>query len=309
MCKTILITGIAGFIGSNIAKRFISEGFKVIGIDDLSTGKIQNIPDQTNFIEGDILDPKVFNKINEKCSYILHLAGQSSGEISFEDPVKDLHLNTISTLNVINFGIKNQSKKILYASSMSVYGEVNDKPVKETQRPLPISCYGISKLASENYLEIFSKNIPFVSMRMFNVYGPGQNLNNLKQGMVSIFIAQALKNKNICVKGDLNRFRDFIYIDDVVEAWYKATISEKVYNLRINIGTGEKISVKSLLDTIISYIPNSNYFQSGETPGDQHGIYADTHLQKSLLNIEKYISLEKGIELFTENLKLTSNIF
>ena len=160
MSQTILITGIAGFIGSNLASRFIKEGFNVIGIDNLSTGSLENIPPEANFIKGDILDSLIFNQINVQCSYILHLAGQSSGEISFEDPIRDLHLNTISTLNVINFAIKNKSKKILYASSMSIYGETHDKPVKETQIPLPISCYGISKLASEKYLEIFSKRFP-----------------------------------------------------------------------------------------------------------------------------------------------------
>ena len=135
---------------------------------------------------------------------------------------------------------------------MSVYGNPINGIAKEEDEPSPLSCYGISKLASENYLKIFSDYLPFVSLRMFNVYGPGQDLNNLKQGMVSIFISQALKNKKINVKGSLSRFRDFIFIKDVVDAWYNTTINKYINNITINIGTGKKTTVEDLLKIITS---------------------------------------------------------
>lgn len=294
--KKILITGIAGFIGSNVAKKFIKEGFQVVGIDNLSTGKIENIPDQANFINGDLVNLKTFQQIKDDFSYILHFAGQSSGEISFEDPVEDLRKNTISTLNLIKYGIEINAKKILYASSMSIYGDSKHKAAKEDQNPQPISCYGISKLASEKYLETFSKFLPYVSMRMFNVYGPGQDLTNLKQGMVSIFIAQAIKSKRILVKGSLQRFRDFIYINDTVEAWYKATISDNVKNIAINIGTGQKTTVEELLMIIKNKIDDISYYSNGSTPGDQSGVFADNSKLKKLLKFKNFTNLEDGLQ-------------
>ena len=168
----ILITGVAGFIGSKIAKRFIDEGYRVYGIDDLSGGDIKNIHPEVDFINCDLVDPFSLTKIPSSCELILHLAGQSSGEISFHNPVEDLMKNTISTLNLINFGIKNKVKKILYASSMSVYGDFdcNNYGVKEGSNLHPKSCYGIGKLSSEQYLQIYQNELPFISLRMFNVY-------------------------------------------------------------------------------------------------------------------------------------------
>lgn len=298
LLKTILITGIGGFIGSNVAKKFLNKGFKVIGIDDLSSGKKENIPDEVTFIQGDLVDSKTLDRINTYCEYILHIAGQSSGEVSFEDPVLDLQKNTQSTLNLIRFGIKNKSKKIIYASSMSIYGDSKNLSVTEEDFPSPKSCYGVSKLASEKYLDIFSNLLPYVSMRMFNVYGPGQDLDNLKQGMVSIYISQAFKNNKILVKGNLDRFRDFIFIDDVVEAWYKVTLKESIKNEKINIGTGKKVHVKELLEIIISKFPKSYYFVHGSTPGDQKGVFANNKKLKKLTGINKFTSLENGIEQF-----------
>ncbi len=300
--KKILITGIAGFIGSNVAKKFIKEGFQVIGIDNLSTGKIENVPDQAKFINGDLVDLKTYQEIKDNCHYILHFAGQSSGEISFEDPVQDLRKNTISTLNLIKYGIDTKAEKILYASSMSIYGNTENKPAIEEQIPHPISCYGISKLCSEKYLEIFSKQLPYVSMRMFNVYGPGQDLTNLKQGMVSIFIAQAIESKKILVKGSLQRFRDFIYINDTVDAWYKATISDEVENIAINIGTGQKTSVEELLMKIKNKINGISFFSNGSTPGDQSGVFADNSKLKKLLNFKSFTSLEDGLQKYIDYL-------
>jgi len=300
--ETILITGVAGFIGSNIAKKFLNENYNVIGIDDLSTGNLKNIPEEVDFIKGDICDKKIFDKVNKYCSYILHLAGQSSGEISFEDPIDDLQKNTISTLNVIKFGIEHRIKKLIYASSMSIYGDKINGMANEDDNLNPISCYGVSKLASEHYLKIFSKDLPYISLRMFNVYGPGQDLNNLKQGMVSIFISQALKNNKIVVKGSLDRFRDFIYINDVVDVWYKLTINNKISNVAINVGTGEKTTVKSLLEKINSKFINSNYFSEGDTPGDQKGIFANNKKLKNLCNLNKFITLDDGLDKYLNSI-------
>ena len=300
MKHKVLITGVAGFIGSKIAYRFIEEGYQVVGVDDLSGGKIDNIPREVDFIQGDLAAKKTFNNIPGDCSRVLHLAGQSSGEISFDDPVLDLQKNAISTLNLIDYGIKNSINSILYASSMSVYGSVDDKPVKEIDNTQPLSCYGVGKLAGEGYLKIYQKQLPFVSLRMFNVYGPGQDMDNLRQGMVSIYLAQALKNHKIDVKGSANRFRDFIFIDDVVEAWFRLSNEPKAYGQTLNLATGRRTTVYDLLEKICQSVPGCEYFIKGSTPGDQNGIYANISELNKYIDTGKFLSLDNGLEKFVK---------
>ncbi|HBS51496.1 MAG TPA: NAD-dependent epimerase, partial [Coxiellaceae bacterium] len=208
----LLITGVAGFIGSRVARTAIEKGYKVIGVDDLSQGYLRNVPKEVHFFEFDLTKSNNTAKLPKNIDYILHLAGQSSGEVSFDNPILDLEKNTISTLNLIKFGIKNKVKKIIYASSMSVYGTAEDSPVSETHVCSPLSCYGVGKLAAENYLKVYQNQLPYTIFRMFNVYGSGQDMSNLRQGMVSIYLAHIFKDGYVPVKGSVQRFRDFIYI-------------------------------------------------------------------------------------------------
>ena len=290
----ILITGVAGFIGSEICKKLLSKNFIVFGVDDLSTGKNQ-VSRKIKFFKFDLSDYKNFKKL-PKCDYILHLAGQSSGDVSFDDPVGDLKKNTISTLNLIKYGIKCKAKKIIYASSMSVYGDLKNKKYDENLEPKPKSCYGVSKLASENYLKIFSKKLNYITFRMFNVYGPGQDLNNLRQGMVSIYLAQAIKSKKIIVKGSFKRIRDFIYIDDVVDIWIKS-LKKNINNETINLCTGKATSVKNLLILIKKLVPGTKIIKYRSTRGDQQNSVGDT---KKLVKIfkHKFIPIEVGLNQF-----------
>lgn len=299
----ILITGVGGFIGSHVARRFLTEGYSVVGVDDLSSGRSANIPDGVQFIKGDLKDPATIKRLPTDCRQILHLAGQSSGEISFDDPVADLEMNVISTLRLIDYGIRYDAERIIYASSMSVYGSVPDAPIGESHNAKPLSCYGIGKLSSEGYLRVYQNRLPFVAMRMFNVYGPGQDLRNLRQGMVSIYLAQALVSGRIEVKGSLDRFRDFIYIDDVVEAWYRASTRSEAVNNAINIGTGIRTSVSELLKSIHDLLPNSRSFITGSTVGDQSGIYSNTVTMRRLLGFEATMRLDRGLQLFIEAAK------
>ncbi len=306
--KRVLITGVAGFIGSHLAKRFIHEGYKVFGIDNLSNGKIENVPPEVEFLNIDLSVNSEIEKIPLKCDIIAHLAGQSSGEISYHEPIIDLNKNTISTLNLIKYGIENKVEKILYASSMSVYGDIksNNEGVLESQYLLPKSCYGLSKLSSEKYLRIYENKIPFVSLRMFNVYGPGQDLNNLKQGMVSIYLAQAIKSSKIIIKGSLSRFRDFIFIDDVVEAWFRAAVFSEVINQEINIGTGIKTTVNDLTKKIFQLTNVFDYEIHNETPCDQLGIYANISKIRTILKIDEFVSLDDGLKIFYDWAKKNS---
>jgi len=291
----VLITGVAGFIGSQVAKRFIREGYEVIGVDDLSSGSVSNIPKGIEFIRSDLSEKTTIVKLPKDCRKILHLAGQSSGEISFDDPEIDLKKNTISTLNLIRYGLDNDVERIVYASSMSIYGQVAAGPVSEAQKPSPLSCYGVGKLATETYLDVYKNQLPFVALRMFNVYGPGQDLSNLKQGMVSIYVAQALATGRIEVKGSLTRFRDFIYIDDVVEAWFRAGTYTSALGKRLNVGTGRKTTVAELLHRVCSLMPGSTHFVTNHTPGDQTGIFADVAEINNCLGMYDFTLLENGL--------------
>ena len=301
--KTVVVTGVAGFIGSRVAARMVAEGFLVIGVDDLSSGKQSNVPSSIDFIQGNLADTQTISKLPKSAEFVLHLAGQSSGEMSFDDPVADLGKNTISTLHLIKYGIGANISKLVYASSMSVYGNVPDAPIGEDEHVAPLSCYGVGKLAAENYLNVFRKQLSSVSLRMFNVYGPGQDMTNLRQGMVSIYLAQALTSKNIVVKGSLERFRDFIYIDDVVESWFRATTLVGVLGGTVNIGTGVRTTVAQVLDAVKSHVPGTTVEVADPTPGDQNGIFADTTRMRALLGMSEFVELADGVKRFSDFVK------
>lgn len=296
----ILVTGAAGFIGAAIAKKMLALGHEVVTVDNLSTGYIDNIPANVKFYQGDLQDATLIAKLEKyKFEAIFHIAGQSSGEISFDNPVYDLQTNAQSTLLLLKLAIAIGCKKFFYASTMSVYGDQPDEPIDENRTTFPKSFYGVGKLASERYLDIYQKfGIDCVALRLFNVYGPGQNMSNLRQGMVSIFLKQALDGKSIVVKGSKDRYRDFVYIDDVVNAFLLAyTSGLKGYNV-YNVGTGIRTTIESAINLIKQTLPfQVDVEYKGSTPGDQFGIYADVKKIKTDLNWQPEIEMEQGLRL------------
>jgi UDP-glucose 4-epimerase len=306
-----LVTGAAGFIGSAIATKLLNQGNDVYIVDNLKTGYKSCIPRGSIFIEGDFSKDEVISKLNNiQFDTIFHIGGQSSGEVSYDDPEYDLNTNTLSTLKLLQYCVKTNCKKFVYASTMSVYGEQKNKEqFCELDDTNPKSFYAVGKLASEKYMKIFSKqfDIDFVALRYFNVYGPGQNLENLKQGMVSIYLKQFLDDsfKEVTVKGNLNRFRDLIFIDDVVDITIESSINDKFKNKIVNVGTSKKTTVKEIL-TLIKENLNSKkeVVIANGTPGDQFGIFADNKLllsvyTKSLTTFDK--GLSEMIEWIKEN--------
>lgn len=282
-----LVTGAAGFIGSAIAGRLIAEGNTCTTIDNLFTGSRDNVPKGCRFIEGDVSDSEIIDTLKaEMFDAIIHIAGQSSGEVSFENPVYDLNTNAKSTLLLLQLAKETGVKNFVFASSMAVYGEHEEELVDESSLTLPKSFYAVGKLASENYMRIFSAfGIQCTVLRFFNVYGIGQNMANLKQGMFSIYLAQALNNHHIIVKGANDRFRDFVYIDDVVRAVLLSANRSAGNAFEVfNVCCRQKHTVEELVKTIQDKLPYpvTVEYVAG-TPGDQHGIYGDyTKIHKVL---------------------------
>lgn len=281
-----LVTGAAGFIGGAVAKRLAEQGHNVVTIDNLSTGYKEAVPEGVELIVGNCQDNDTIAKLNNrKFDAIYHIAGQSSGEISFDDPIYDLQTNAQSTLLLLKYALATGCKNIIYASTMSVYGNQPDEPIAEDYTTFPKSFYAVGKLASENYLRIYNEQygLNTIALRLYNVYGPGQNLKNLRQGMVSIFLALAMNEKHILVKGSPDRFRDQVYIDDVVDAFLAAEKNAKNYEC-LNVCTGRKTYVKDVVETIQKSLPYEVTVEyAGSTPGDQFGIYGDpTAIEKTL---------------------------
>ncbi|MGA0787358.1 MAG: NAD-dependent epimerase/dehydratase family protein [Ilumatobacteraceae bacterium] len=301
--RLLVVTGVGGFIGSSLAGRLLVDGYRVLGVDDFSSGKRSNVPLGIDLVEANLASTALSDILPSRALAVLHLAGQSSGEISFDDPVGDLEKNAVSTLRLIEYGIGAGVQRFVHASSMSVYGSVSDKPIREDATLRPLSCYGVGKATAEGYLQVFSRRLPYVALRMFNVYGPGQDMSNLRQGMVSIYLAQALATSKIVVKGSMQRYRDFVYIDDVVEAWALALQRDEALNHAINIGTGVRTEVGQLLELITAIVPGTTVEFADNTPGDQFGIYADTTRMTRLLGIATTTTLQDGLQRFVDEVR------
>ena len=303
-----LVTGGAGFIGSCIARRLINENNDVWVVDNLSTGFKENVPPGAIFVHGNCQDPAILAGLEKiKFDAVIHMAAQSSGEISFEDPVYDLQSNVESTLKLCDFALNNRCRRFIYASSMSIYGTITELPVKEDSRCEPLSFYGVGKLASERYLKIYeTKGLEPVILRFFNVYGPGQNMGNLKQGMVSIYLAQLLDSDKIVVRGSLDRFRDLIYVEDVVDAVMLSLRSAKAVGKIFNVGTGKRTTVRELLKKLMDLSGiHKPIVEAGPTPGDQFGIYADVSRIRNELGFSPKYTLDEGLRLMIDWVKMS----
>lgn len=299
--KTAVVTGIAGFIGSSVAKRLIADGYKVYGIDNMLTGFTKNVPSEAEFINGSISILDDVQKLPKNVDAVFHLAAQSSGEISFENPLYDIEANVAGTYNMLSYAKKAKAKKFVFSSSMSVYGDCKDELVSESYCPIPNSYYGVTKLSGEGYVRLFSKEFSCSVFRLFSVYGPGQNMDNMKQGMVSIYLSYFLKNEPVVVKGSLDRIRDFVYIDDVVDILTASASREASFEL-CNLGYGKAVSVGELLEAMKEAFGDNNYpitFEGG-TSGDVMGMGANISKLCELYVAKPKVDVYEGLKLFVE---------
>lgn len=286
------------------------EGNRVYIIDDLSTGFKRNIPMEAIFYKADVGDRDALCGLDIKSGIdcIYHLAAQSSGEASFDDPLKDIAMNYEATYNVLELARVKRCKRFIFSSSMSVYGQTpkGRYRVSEGSPCNPVSYYGCNKLASEKLIKVFAEKsgMEYTIFRLFSVYGPGQNMLNMKQGMVSIYLAYLMNDRPILVKGSFRRFRDFIYIDDVIEAFLKSEKCRMASGRTLNLGTSTKITVEMLLKTILK-VYGKNDFKSwverrGHTAGDVIGCIADISSLRETVGWRPRYSLEDGVARMKE---------
>ncbi len=251
--KRALVTGGAGFIGSHIVESLIGMGIETVVIDDLSLGKKENVSKKAELIVGDILDYAVLKKAMRGVDIVFHEAAKVSIRNSFDNFYNDANLNVMGTVNVLNGMIENKVKKIVYASSMAVYGD-NKLPIIEKGSLEPGSPYGVSKLASEKYCFLMGKYNKFdvVCLRYFNTYGPRQTFTPYV-GVITIFINRLLKNQAPVIFGDGKQVRDFIHVEDIVRANILAMENE-IHSLVANIGTGIGTSVNKIAKLLMQKI-------------------------------------------------------
>jgi UDP-glucose 4-epimerase len=304
VCMKVLVTGGAGFIGSHLVDRLIQEGHEVVVVDNLSTGKRRNLNRAARFFKLDIQSwrlERVFR--NERPNLVMHLAAQMDVRKSVEDPIFDAQVNVLGMLNVLQQAIKHGVRKVVFSSSGgAIYGEQEVYPAPESHVTRPLSPYGISKLCGEQYLSYYQRvsGLQIVSLRYANVYGPRQDPDG-EAGVVAIFIQKLLNNEQAVVNGNGRQTRDFVYVEDVVEA-NLAVMGQEIQGT-YNVGTGEETSINDLLRILVTH--------TSSTYKEVHGPAKSGEQVRSVIDSAKLrqeLSWEPRTEL-SEGLKRTVDYF
>lgn len=299
--KRILITGGFGFVGAVLVRHFRKQGIDVVVLEHPSAVVPNDLKD-VETLRADIADDESMAKVKRAdIDAVLHLAAQSSGPRSFSVPALDVRLNVVGTVNTINWCSANNVERLLFASSFVIYGDHPDREaLDENTVCRPKSVYATSKLACEHMLMNLAqpKGIKWNALRMFNVYGPGQDITKPDQGVVGIFMNMLRQKDEVQVKGRLDRFRDLIFIDDVVQGWDRCLAGD-AYNQSFNLGTGDKTTFERLIRSIARVMGKGDRVRIDElpgTPGDMMGCVADLTKIQSALGYKPKVKLEQGLE-------------
>ncbi len=301
--KRVVVTGAAGFIGSNLTDSLLEQGAKVVGVDNLFNGRLENLDEalkhnKFEFYKGDIRDLNFLLDVFEDIDIVYHLAAFTSVPQSVKMPENCNDVNVNGVLNVLNAARRMDVEKIIYASSSSVYGDTPTLPKKEDMRRLPISPYGVAKLACEAYMQVYHHvyGLKTTSLRYFNVFGPRQK-DSPYSGVIAIWLGNIIRNENLIIFGDGKISRDFTYIKDVIQANLLATKHE-VSGEIFNIGAGSPISLTELAKLILK-ITNKEILKIIYTeprPGDIIHSYADVSKAKKVLTFEPKYNQEQGLK-------------
>lgn len=293
----ILVTGGAGFVGSNLSEALVEEGHEVVIVDNLSTGKKENIPAKAKLHEVDITQKsnlaEVFEKVKPEA--VFHLAAQASVNRSVEDPGLDVKVNVIGTINLLDLCAKHEVKHFIFSSTGgAIYGDDAPRPTDESADARPLTPYGIDKLHAERFIEFYSKNAPFktVVLRYANVYGPKQDPLG-EAGVVAIFTAKMLSGESVTIHGDGEQTRDFVYVGDVVRANLAALGTKS--GGTFNIGSGIESSVNDVAQTLKTATGSKSEISHDEPKIEQKHSLLDNRKATLELDWKPEVALEQGL--------------
>ncbi|MGA2483152.1 MAG: SDR family oxidoreductase [Candidatus Acidiferrales bacterium] len=296
-----LVTGGAGFIGSNTVDELVRRGQSVVVLDDLSTGKEENFADVRNkitFIRGSVTDLEAVRRAVHEADYVLHLAARTSVPRSVKDPLETNRINVDGTLNVLIAARDAKVKRVVYAASSSAYGETPTLPKVETMQPAPISPYGVTKFAGEIYAQVFGRvyGLENVSLRYFNVFGPRQDPSSPYSGVLSKFITAFLEDGQPIVFGDGEQSRDFTYVENVVQANLLACDAASASGRVFNVGVGGRFTLNQTL-RLLDEISGKHLAAKYEAPreGDIRDSQADISLGREILGYDPTVGFEEGL--------------
>ena len=302
----VLVTGGAGFIGAHLCRRLLADGHAVSVVDNESNGRRENVPAGAWYAKADVTRPEeVEPAFARGLDAVCHIAGQVSIIRAFSDPVADLRTNVEGTVNILKLCLKHKVPRLLYASSMTLYGNVETVPTPEMEPCRPDSYYGITKHAAERYVHATAErpdlgfDFSVTSLRMFSVYGPGQSYDNPYQGVLGIFSGNILRGEPITIFGDGDQTRDFVFVDDIVEGWVRALDTPASGGGIFNLGSGRSTSINELAAYVIAafgYAPGGYPIRRlPARPGEQRKVQAEVAQAKAVLGWEPRTTLETGL--------------
>ena len=300
----VLVTGGAGFIGSHLTEALLRKGHHVRVLDDFSTGRRRNLKfdraySSLEIIEGDIRHLSICREAMKGIDYVFHQAALPSVQRSVEDPLSSNEVNVRGTLNILLASRENRVKRVMYASSSSIYGDTPTLPKKEGMPPAPLSPYALQKYVGEQYCRLFYQlyGLETISLRYFNIFGPRQDPNSIYSAVIPRFIDALLKNQPPVVFGDGEQSRDFTYIENVVHANLLAMSAKHLRGEAINIACGKRTSLNQLVN-VLKKIIGSKLSPVYEEPrkGDVRHPLADIRRGRQILNYGPKVGLRPGLE-------------
>jgi UDP-glucose 4-epimerase len=307
----VLVTGGAGFIGSHLVDAFVAAGAWVRVIDDLSTGKLENLADswdRIEFIEGNLADFETCRRAVEGIDFVSHQAAIPSVPRSIADPIPSIESGPIATLYLLEASRLAKVKRLIYAASSSAYGDTAVLPKEESSRPAPLSPYAAGKVAGEYFVSVYAKTMGLdgASLRYFNVFGARQDPSSPYSGVIALFARLAAEGRSATIHGDGLQTRDFTYISNVVLANLLATTrSEPLGGIVLNVGTGRRISLLELVDMLNALLgTNLEPVHLEPRPGDVRDSQASLDRIRAELGYEPIVDFEEGLERLIQSLNL-----
>ena len=296
-----LVTGGAGFIGSHISERLVGLGHEVRILDNLSSGRRENLTgfaDRVELVVGDVRDAALVDRVSEGCEVVFHEAAVVSVPYSVEHPQETHDVNIQGTFNVLEAARKQKVRRVMFACSAAVYGEDPELPKRETMAPLPISPYGVEKITGEYYLGVYNKlyGVETVSLRYFNVFGPRQDPKSAYSGVISIFVDRVLRGETPAIFGDGSQCRDFVFIDNVVQANLLAAEVKGAAGRCYNVGCGERTTLNDLvaiLGRLSGREISPRYLEA--RAGDIKDSLADISRARAELGYDPRVRVEEGL--------------